>query len=65
MVEHQTGMPLTVSIPSVAEDFSPGVNFQCRLSYGVCTSPQLQALTSVRTLKIPLSMSEFEGLKKH
>ena len=39
-----------------ASDFSPGVNFQCRLSHSVCTAPvsvQSHASTPVRTLMIP------------
>ena len=40
MVEHQTStLPMQVRFPSAARDLSPGVNFQCRLSYGVCTPP--------------------------
>ena len=40
LVEHGTGMLLTkVRFPSMARDFSPRVNFQCRLSYSVCTPP--------------------------
>ena len=36
LVEHRPGTPLTqVRIPGAARDFSPRVNFQCRLSY-VC-----------------------------
>ena len=36
LVEHPTVTPLTqVQFPSAARDFSPTVNFQCRLSY-VC-----------------------------
>ena len=39
-VERRTGTPLTpVRFPGAASDFSPRVNFQCRLSYGVCTPP--------------------------
>ena len=52
LVEHQTGnlptgliprcgkekyLPTQVQFPGVARDFSPTVNFQCRLSYGVRT----------------------------
>ena len=38
LVEHQTGMlPKQVRFPGVARDFSPMVNFHCRLSYGVHT----------------------------
>ena len=41
LVEHQTGMPLTQAwFPGVARDFSPRINFQCRLAYGVCTPPR-------------------------
>ena len=36
LVEHRTVTPLTqVRFPGAARDFSPIVNFQCRLSY-VC-----------------------------
>ena len=38
LVEHRTGTPPTqVRFPGAARDFSPRVNFQCRLSYGVRT----------------------------
>ena len=38
LVEHRTGMlPMQVRFPGAAKDFSPRVNFQCRLSYGVHT----------------------------
>ena len=41
LVEHQTVTPPTqVRFPGAARDFSPRVNFQCRLSYGVRTSPR-------------------------
>ena len=34
------GVILTqVQLPGAGGDFSPIVNFQCRLSYGVCTVP--------------------------
>ena len=40
LVEHQTSLlPTQVRFPSAARDFSPRVNFQCRLSHGVRTSP--------------------------
>ena len=40
LIEHRTGTPLTqVRFPSAAKDFSPRVNFQYGLSYGVRTSP--------------------------
>ena len=55
LVEHRTGTSLTqVRFPGAARDFSPKVNFQCRLSYGVRT-PRVQsyAFTSVCALKIP------------
>ena len=40
LVEHRTGTPLTqVRFPGAAREFSPRVNFQCRLSYDVRTSP--------------------------
>ena len=38
LVERRTGTPLAqVQFPGAARDFSPRVNFQCRLSYGVRT----------------------------
>ena len=38
LVEHRTGTsPTQVRFPVAARDFSPRVNFQCRLSYGVRT----------------------------
>ena len=42
------------------DSFSPSVNFQSRLSYGVPTAPCVQshASTSVRTLKLPNSGSQ-------
>ena len=34
------GTKLTqVRVPAAASDFSPRVNFQCKLSYGVCKAP--------------------------
>ena len=40
LVERRTGMLLTrVRLPGAARHFSPRVNFQCRLSYGVRTIP--------------------------
>ena len=40
LVEHGTGTPQTpVRFPGAARDFSPRVNFQCRLSYDVRTPP--------------------------
>ena len=40
LTERRTGTPLTqVRFPGPSRDFSPRVNFQCRLSYGVRTSP--------------------------
>ena len=57
-VERRTEMPgiiLTrVRVPGAARDFSPRVNFQCGLSYGVRTEPRVQSHASafVRTVKI-------------
>ena len=47
-------LPTQVRFPFAARDFSPRVNFQCRLSYASPYTPRVQshALTSVRTLKI-------------
>ena len=40
LVEHHTGtLPTHVRFLGAARDFSPRVNFQCRLFYGVCTPP--------------------------
>ena len=40
LVQHRTVTPLTqIRFPGAARDFSPKVNFQCRCSYGVRTSP--------------------------
>ena len=40
LVERRTGTPLTqVRFPGAARDFSPSVNFQCRLSYVCPCSP--------------------------
>ena len=43
LVECSTQKPGTilmqVQVPSAAKDFSHTVNFQCRLSYGVCAAP--------------------------
>ena len=39
-IEDQTStLIMQVQFPGAARDFSPGVNFQCRLSQGECTSP--------------------------
>ena len=59
LVERSTEKPgakLTrVRVPGAARDFSPRVNFQCRLSHGVRTAPCVQSheSTSAHTLKIP------------
>ena len=65
--ECRTGTPLTqVRFPGVAWDFSPRINFQCRLFYGVrAPRVQLHALIYVRTLKILQLVSEFGRLWKH
>ena len=40
IVARQAGIPLgQVRFPGAAKEFSPEVNFQCRLSYGVRTPP--------------------------
>ena len=43
LVEHLSKKPgailMQVRVPSVTRDFSPRVNFQCRLSYSVRTVP--------------------------
>ena len=40
LVAHRIGTQLTqVRFPGVARDFSPRVNFQCRLSYDVSRPP--------------------------
>ena len=46
--EHRTDTPLTqVRVPGTAWDFSPRVNFQCRLSYGVRTPPCATAFINI------------------
>ena len=65
LVEHQTGAPLTqVQFLSAARDFSPLVNLTVQTLFRCLYTPhvQLHALTSVCTLKILWSMSEFGGL---
>ena len=43
-----------IRIPSAARDFSPRVNFQCRLSYGVRTTPVCNRMHQhLCALKIP------------
>ena len=38
LAEHRMGIsPMPVRFPSAARDFSPSINFQCRLAYGVHT----------------------------
>ena len=66
-LERQTGTPLTqVRLPGAARDFSPGqLSVRTLLRVSVHPRAQSHALTSVRTLKIPLSRSEFGGLWKH
>ena len=45
VVEHWTRMLLMqVHFPSVAMDFSPKVNFQCRLSHGVHAPPMCDCI---------------------
>ena len=40
LVKHRTGtLPTQIRFPVAARDFSPRVNFQCRLSFGVRTPP--------------------------
>ena len=59
LVERPTEKPgaiLThVLVPGAAKDFSPRIDFQCRLSLRCPHSPRVQShsATSVRTLKIP------------
>ena len=49
LVDRRTGTPLMqVGFPGAARDFSPRVNFQCRLSYGVC-NPRVQSHALIRT----------------
>ena len=65
LVEHRTVMPLTqVRFPGAASDAPPRVNFSMQTLLRVSIYPRAQshALTTVRTLKILLSMSEFGGL---
>ena len=40
LIERRTGtLPTQIRFPGAARDFSPGVNFRCRFSYGLRTSP--------------------------
>ena len=47
LVEHSTekagAILMRVQVPSAARDFSPGVDFGCRLSYSVRTAPHVQS----------------------
>ena len=48
LVQRRTGTPLAqVRLPGAAGDFSPRVNFQCRLSYGVRTPPCASACIDI------------------
>ena len=48
LAEHQTGtLPTQVRFPGAARDFSPTVNFQCRLSYDVRTPPCATACINI------------------
>ena len=48
LIDHRTGtLPTQVRFPSAARDFSPRVNFQCRLSYGVRTPPYAVACINI------------------
>ena len=38
-IEKPGAVLIQVQVPGTARDFSPTVNFQCRLSYGVRTAP--------------------------
>ena len=40
---------MQVQFPGAARDFSPRVSFQCRLSYGICTSPHAFACSNMCT----------------
>ena len=35
---------MQVRVPNVARDFSPRVNFQCKLSYNACIAPVCNCL---------------------
>ena len=49
LVEHRTGtLPMQVRFPGAARNFSPRVNFQCGLSYGVRTPPCAIACIYIR-----------------
>ena len=48
LVDRRTSTPLRqVRFPGAARDFSPRVNFQCRLSYGVRTPPCATACINI------------------
>ena len=51
-IDCQTGTPLRqVCFPGAAREFSPRINFQCRLSYNVLVCKS-HSYTSVRTLNV-------------
>ena len=56
--EEQGAILMPVRVPAAARDFSPRVNFQCRLSYGVrkvlCA---IACINILHTVKIPSSGS--------
>ena len=63
LVEYRTGtLPTQVRFPGEARDFLPGSTFSAD-SLTVSGNPRVQshAFTSLRTLKMPWSMSEFGG----
>ena len=67
LVAHRTGSLQTqVRFPIAPRDFPPESTFSAdSLTASVHPRVQSHAFTSVSTLKIPWSMSEFGGLWKH
>ena len=55
LVEHRTGTLLTrVRFPGAARDFSPRVNFLCRLSYGVPSTRTIACIYICAHVKDPV-----------
>ena len=70
MVEHRTGTPLTqVPFPGVARDFSPRVNSQCRLYYGLhtssCAIPYINTCAHVKNPAVHVKIQWIMETLKH
>ena len=66
LVERHTDTPLNhVRFPGTARDFSTSVNFQCRLSYGVCTpSYAIACIKICAHVKDPVTHVRFPRIMK-